>query len=142
MIRPMTEADIEAALTLWRGTEGMGLGDADAPERLAGYLQRNPGLSVVAETDGHLVGTALCGHDGRRGYLYHVAVDVGLRRCGLGRALVRACLDGLVREGISRCHLFVFGTNLAGMTFWEHSGWERRGDITLFSRDTTIGALS
>lgn len=143
VIRPMAETDIELALALWRRTEGMGLGDADSPAGLAAYLRRNPGLSVVAEVDGRLAGTALCGHDGRRGYLYHVAVDRDLRRQGLGRALVQACLDGLAAHGIRKCHLFVFSANAAGIAFWEHAGWTRRGgDITLFSRDIGTGAPS
>jgi len=139
----MTESDIGPALELWRRTEGMGLGAADSPEGLATYLQRNPGLSVVAEVGRRLAGTALCGHDGRRGYLYHVAVDNALRRQGLGRALVQACLDRLAGQGIRKCHLFVFSSNVAGMAFWERAGWTRRGgDITVFSRDIGTGTPS
>ena len=140
VIRAMTETDIEPALALWHGTEGMGLSDADSPEALAVYLRRNPGLSVVAEVDGRLAGTALCGHDGRRGYLYHVAVDRARRGRGLGRALVQACLDGLAAQGIRKCHLLVLSANAGGLAFWEHAGWTRRGaDITLFSRDIGTG---
>jgi ribosomal protein S18 acetylase RimI-like enzyme len=136
----MTEADIGSALELWARTEGMGLGDADTPEKLVVYLRRNPGLSVVAEEDGRLIGAALCGHDGRRGFLHHVAVDSTCRRRGLGRALVRACLEGLGRLGIGKCHLFVFTANATGMAFWERGGWTRRGDVVLFSTDTGAGS--
>ena len=133
--RPMTPADIEPALALWRATEGMGLTDVDVPDRLAACLQRNSGLSVVAEDGGRLVGTALCGHDGRRGYLYHVAVTKACRGQGLGQALVQACLDGLAAAGISKCHLFVFAANETGLAFWNHIGWTRRGDVAVFSRN-------
>jgi ribosomal protein S18 acetylase RimI-like enzyme len=132
----MAVADIEPALTLWRATEGMGLSEVDAPDALAAYLQRNPGLSVVAEDGGRLVGTALCGHDGRRGFLYHVAVARASRGQGLGQALVQACLDGLAGAGISKCHLFVFATNEGGIAFWNRNGWTRRGDLAVFSRNT------
>ena len=141
-IRPFTSADIPAALELWRCTEGMGLGDVDNPAALAGYLARNPGLSVVAEVGDRLVGAALCGHDGRRGYLYHVAVAAAQRGQGLGRALVQACLDGLARAGISRCHLFVFNANEDGLAFWEHQGWLRRGDLAVFSHDIEVERVS
>lgn len=137
-IRPMQAGDIPAAQELWGRTEGMGTGKADTPPALTAFLDRNPGLSVVAETDGHLVGTALCGHDGRRGMLYHVAVDTACRGQGLGRALVSACLEGLARAGIARCHLFVFNANAGGLAFWEHEGWQRRTDLTAFSHD--VGA--
>ena len=135
VLRTMTKVDIEPALALWRATEGMGLSDVDVPERLAAYLQRNPGLSVVVEDDGRLVGAALCGHDGRRGFLYHVAVAKGYRGRGLGQALVQACLDGLAGTGISKCHLFVLAANEAGQAFWNHTGWARRGDVAVFSRN-------
>lgn len=133
--RPMTPADIEPALALWQATEGMGLGDVDVPDRLAAYLQHNPGLSVVVEDGGRLLGTALCGHDGRRGYLYHVAVARACRGQGLGQALVQACLHGLAGVGITKCHLFVFATNEGGLAFWNHTGWTRRGDLAVFSRN-------
>ena len=130
----MVEADITPALALWRATEGMGLGDGDTPERLAAYLQRNPGLSVVAEESGQLVGAALCGHDGRRGFLYHVAVAKACRGHGLGQALAQACLEGLAAAGIRTCLLFVFAANESGLAFWNHTGWTQRGDVALFSR--------
>ncbi len=136
VLRPMLAADIEPALALWHATEGMGLGDVDEPEKLTAYLQRNPGLSVVAEDDGRLVGAALCGHDGRRGYLYHVAVAKACRGQGLGQALVRAGLDGLAGAGMTKCHLFVFTSNEDGIAFWNHTGWTRRGDVAVFSRST------
>jgi ribosomal protein S18 acetylase RimI-like enzyme len=135
----MAVGDIESALALWRRTEGMGLSDVDTPDRIAAYLARNPGLSVVAELDGAVVGAALCGHDGRRGYLHHVAVDKDCRRRGLGRTLVQSCLDALGREGITRCHLFVYASNAAGIAFWEHAGWRQRDDLAIFSRDIGKG---
>lgn len=135
-IRVMLASDIAAAQELWRNTEGMGLSRSDSAEGLTAFLEHNPGLSRVAMLEGRLVGTALCGHDGRRGMLYHVAVDAACRGQGLGRALVRSCLEALAAAGIGRCHLFVFNSNRGGLAFWQHEGWERRDDLTVFSCDT------
>ncbi len=134
--RAMTIDDYEAVLALWKETEGMGLSKADTRERIAQYLDRNPGLSPLAFDDsGALIGAALCGHDGRRGFLHHVAVRADCRGQGLGRALVRRCLDGLRAEGIDRCHLFVISSNQGGRAFWLSTGWFERTDLTLMSID-------
>jgi ribosomal protein S18 acetylase RimI-like enzyme len=127
--------DYDSAVSLWKSTNGIGLSSADDRDRIAQLLMRNPGLSRVVVDDGHVIATLLCGHDGRRGYLYHLVVADNYRRRGLGRRLVNACLDDLRREGILKCHLFVFGGNDAGKSFWRATGWQERLDIALFSKD-------
>lgn len=131
----MQAADIAAARRLWQAVEGVGLSAADEPAALASFLDRNPGLSFVAEADGALVGAVLCGHDGRRGYIHHLAVAPAYRRQGLGEALTDHCLHALARAGIGKCHLFVFRENAAGQTFWRITGWTERVDLALFSRE-------
>jgi len=138
-IRPMTIDDYDRVLALWDGTPGIGLGTADSREAIAGYLERNPGLSLVAEAgrDGPaVVGAVLCGHDGRRGYLYHLAVDPAARRNGVGRALVAHCMDALAALGIERCHILVFRDNGPGTAFWLAGAWVEQSKIALFSRGT------
>lgn len=133
-LRPMIVEDIPAALLLWQGLPGIGLRDADSPPALAKYLARNPGSSFVAVTDaGELVGVSLAGHDGRRGYLHHVAVKPDCRQQGLGRQLVDACLAQLKAEGIEKVHLWVKVDNISGKDFWNHIGWRERTDISLMS---------
>ena len=105
-IRPMTADDYDEVADLWRNTEGIGLDEhVDAREGIAGYLARHPGLSFVARQEGRIVGAVLCGHDGRRGYLHHLAVAAAWRRKGIGRALVEACLTGLGSVGIPKCKI-------------------------------------
>ncbi len=94
-INEMSVLHIQAALALWKQIEGMGLSSADEPGALARFIQQNAGLSYIAEEDGQLVGTCLCGCDGRRGYLYHLAVLPQYRRRGLGSALVRTVFTAL-----------------------------------------------
>jgi ribosomal protein S18 acetylase RimI-like enzyme len=130
----MTEEDIPAALHLWQESEGIGLREADSPPALARYLVRNPGCSfaVVNEAD-TLLGVALAGHDGRRGYLNHVVVAEAHRGHGLARKLVEACLAALKREGIHKVHLCVLASNADGQKFWEHLGWRERTDLRFLS---------
>ncbi|NUU60244.1 GNAT family N-acetyltransferase [Paenibacillus agri] len=135
--RAMIADDYDAAYELWVNTEGMGLNEADSREGILRFLERNPGLSqVCVHVDGSLAGTALCGHDGRRGFLYHVAVSHASRGKGAGRELVARCLDELRENGIAKCHLMVFKENQKGRQFWEELGWQYRDDIALYSRDT------
>jgi ribosomal protein S18 acetylase RimI-like enzyme len=133
-IREMNLSDYEQAYHLWSITEGIGLNDADSKDAIASYLERNPGHSFVCEANGEIIGTVLCGHDGRRGYMYHVAVSERYRNQGIGLKLVNAALERLRSAGITKCHLMVYAANESGIRFWERTGWERRNDILICSK--------
>ena len=128
-----------AALALWQNTAGVGLSDADSFEHVARFLARNPGSSFVGLDGDAVVGTILCGHDGRRGLIHHLAVHSDYRRRGLGRALVAAGLSALAQQGIQKCHLLVFRENEPGKAFWRSLGAEERLALSLFSLPTPAG---
>ena len=134
VIREMSIQDYGEVLALWRVSEGVGLSDADSEESIARYLDRNPGLSFVARDGEHLVGAVLCGHDGRRGYIHHLAVGKSHRRQGLGRALVERCLSALRRDGIGKCHIFVFADHQDTIAFWKSIGWTQRVELVMMSQ--------
>lgn len=134
-LAPFSMADYAEALALWQTAEGIGLSDVDSPEGIRSYLHRNPGMSFVARCDGALTGAVLCGHDGRRGYLHHLAVAPAWRGQGIGRGLVDGCLQALRSAGIRKCHLFVFNANPAAFSFWRHIGWTPRADLAVVSRE-------
>lgn len=134
-LRTFQPADHPAALTLWQRTEGMGLGSWDEAGPIGQFLERNPGLSVVAEADGRMVGAVLCGHDGRRGFLYHLAVDREFRGQGVGRQLVESCLARLRALGLTRCHIVAYQSNAEGRRFWQHLGFRERSELQLCSCD-------
>ena len=136
VIREMAAQDYDEVLALWRTSEGVGLSDADSEESIARYLDRNPGLSFVARDGEHLVGAILCGHDGRRGYIHHLAVSESHRRQGLGRALMERCLSALRRDGIGKCHIFVFADSQDTIAFWKSIGWTRRVELVMMSQYT------
>jgi ribosomal protein S18 acetylase RimI-like enzyme len=134
-IRPFTSADIPAVRALWATCEGLGDGPGDSETGLARFLARNPGLSPDAEKDGAIVGAALCGHDGRRGFLYRVGIAPEHRRQGIAQALVRRCLEGLKAEGLERSMLFVKTDNAGAQQFWEEMGGTWRSKLRLYSID-------
>ena len=125
----------QAVIALWEKSEGIGLSSADTQERIKFYLDRNPGSSFTAWDGEKLVGAVLCGHDGRRGYLHHLAVDPNYRKQGIGQLLSDACMTALKKEGIDKAHIFVFGSNEGGLTFWQKAGWYQRHELVLMSYD-------
>lgn len=133
-IQPMTIEHYKAILSLWQVAEGVGLSDADSQEGIARFLARNPGLSFVVYVGETLAGAVLSGHDGRRGYIHHLAVQPAYRRQGLGQALVEQCLAALAQAGIDKCHLFVFKQNEAALQFWQRTGWTERVELVIMSR--------
>jgi ribosomal protein S18 acetylase RimI-like enzyme len=120
----MTLEDYDEVLLLLRSTEWISLSDTDAREPMKLFLNRNPGLSLVARDGDELIGAILCSHDGRRGYLHHLAVDKRYRRQGIGSDLVRRCLAALAKEGIIKCNIYFLEENEAGMAFWERNGFK------------------
>jgi len=132
-IRPMTLADYDAVLALWSHTEGMCIRDADSREKIGVFLARNPGMSFVAVAEGRVIGAALGGHDGRRGFLHHVAVGRADRRGGIGKTLVDACREKMRAAGIDKCHLLVRTDNTEAVKFWEGMGWSVRRDVVFMS---------
>jgi len=135
LVREFAVDDVDRALALWRSCEGIVLREADdRREPIARYLERNPGLSFVCEVGAELAGAVLCGTDGRRGFLHHLAVLPVHRQRGLGRALALAAVEALAREGIDKCHLMVLPSNTAARAFWRRLGWEDRNDVLLMSR--------
>ncbi|MCA9270857.1 MAG: GNAT family N-acetyltransferase [Planctomycetales bacterium] len=131
-LRPMVVDDYDAVVALWRGTDG--LGGVETHEALTRYLARNPGFSQVAVCGERVVGAILCGHDGRRGYIYRLTVAHDVRRRGLGRRLVDACLEKLREECIDHVTLFILKDNAAAAMFWTELGWVERVDLRTFAK--------
>jgi N-acetylglutamate synthase len=133
----MTARDCGAVLAFWRDIRGIGLDDdCDSPAGLRRYLKRNPGLSFVACEDASIVGAVLSGHDGRRGYLHHLAVAPSHRKLGIGKALVVHCFQSLAKQHIPKCNIFLFRSNAAGRAFWLHNGWNLRQDLSVLQKNT------
>jgi ribosomal protein S18 acetylase RimI-like enzyme len=131
--REFVPGDYEAARALWAVSEGVGQGPGDTEGGVHRFLRRNRGLSFVALRDGVLVGAVLCGHDGRRGFIYHLAVAASARRSGIAKSLTRRCLAALESEGIERCQVFVRVDNSVAIDFWGEMNGRLRTDLCVFS---------
>ena len=133
MLRVMAIDDYEEVYRLWKQIHGFGIRSVDdSREGIERFLKRNPTTSVVAEEDGRIVGAILCGHDGRRGCLYHVCVDESYRRRGLGKSMVVFSMDALKKEKINKVSLIAFTKNDIGNAFWNEIGWVQRLDLNYY----------
>lgn len=131
--------DRAAMLDLWRSIPGLGVGRGDDLESLKAFMDRNPSTCLVLKKDEQLIGTVLGGFDGRRGYLYHLAVHPDYQGRGYGKMLLGQVSHELKLLGAPKIHLFSFTDNPQAAQFYEEQGWERRRDIKVFSWDTGDG---
>ncbi len=138
MIKIMTIDDYEKLFEMWQNTPNMGLRSLDdSKEGISLFLKRNPTTNFVAYDDDKLIGTILCGHDGRRGYIYHTVVLPEYRRQGIATNLVDMAVKALQEEGITRVCLNVMETNEQGKKFWIDRGWEKKDFLGFYSKAIT-----
>lgn len=132
-VRTMKIEDYPDVRALWMTIKGFAIRSTDdSCEGVARFLKRNPTTSVVAEENGEIVGAILCGHDGRRGCLYHVCVREDRRMQGIGKAMVVHCMEALKEEQISKVSLIAFTVNDIGNAFWRCIGWTKREDLNYY----------
>lgn len=133
MLRVMTAEDYDEIYALWQKISGFGIRSVDdSREGIERFLLRNPSTSVVAAEDGKIVGAILCGHDGRRGCLYHVCVDPAYRMRGIGKSMVVFAMEALKKEKINKVSLIAFTKNDIGNAFWKEIGWTKREDLNYY----------
>lgn len=133
MIRTMTAEDYQNVHDLWMTIKGFGIRSVDdSREGIENFIKRNPTTSVVAVEDGKIVGSILCGHDGRRGCFYHVCVAEQYRRRGIGKAMAVHAMNALKEEHINKVSLIAFSKNDIGNAFWNSIGWTKREDLNYY----------
>ncbi|SCY60914.1 GNAT family N-acetyltransferase [Ruminococcus sp. YE282] len=135
IIRPMTKEDYDEVYAMWQTTSKRALSNADSREQIERYLDRNACMSQVAVADGKIVGTVLAGHDGRRGFIHHMAVMPQYRRKGIGHSLANTAIEKIKAEGIDKTHIFCYQNNETGQNFWKDFGFKKRDDVFVYSFD-------
>ena len=120
MIRVMTIEDYDEVYKLWKKIRGFGIRSIDDSKEF------------VAVKEGKIVGSILCGHDGRQGSLYHVCVDEAYRRHGIGKDMVVHSMKALQEEKINKVCLIAFAQNNVGNAFWNTIGWTERLDVNYY----------
>lgn len=133
ILRPMEISDYDEIYSLWQSIEGFAIRSVDDSRGgVERFLKKNPVGSVVATCGGKIVGTILCGNDGRTGYFYHVCVEKAQRNKGIGTDMARYCTELLKGEGISKISLIAFRENGLGNSFWQGAGWREREDVNVY----------
>lgn len=137
-IRKMTVNDYNEVYTLWLNTPNMGLNNLDDSQYgIKKFLDRNPETCFIAEEDNSIIGVIISGHDGRRGFIYHVTVSAEKRNKGIASNLLDTVLVALKNEGINKVALVVFNKNLLGNSFWEKRGFSTREDLSYRNKALT-----
>ncbi len=133
IIRAMLASDYDAVYELWKTISGFALRSIDdSKSGVIKFLERNPETSVVAVCNDEIIGSVLCGHDGRTGYMYHVCVRQDMRRNGIGKEMVVRAMRKLAAEGINKVSLVAFQSNTGGNAFWKEVGWKERSDFNFY----------
>lgn len=128
--------DYPSVEKLWASMEkGVSLGRSDSPEEIQKMLAHDPGMFLVAEENGQIIGTVIGGFDGRRGLIYHLAVAASSRGRGTGSRLMDAIESRLRAKGCLRCYLLVTSDNPEGMQYHEKHGWERMNGVVPFAKN-------
>ena len=133
IIREMTSDDYDEVYEMWQITTKRALSKADERDQMERYLKHNAGMSQVAVVDGKIVGTVLAGHDGRRGFIHHMAVLPEFRRKKIGHALAQTAIQKIREQSIDKTHIFCYQNNETGQSFWRDFGFEKREDVFVYS---------
>ncbi|QAY73707.1 GNAT family acetyltransferase [Agromyces protaetiae] len=137
-IRPFAVADTEPVVALWRAS-GLVKPWNDPYRDIERKLTVQPELFLVAEASAagaaaRVVGTAMVGYDGHRGWVNYLAVDVSLRGGGLGRALMAEAERLLLERGCPKLNLQVRSTNTAVLEFYARLGYVPDEAVSLGKR--------
>ena len=126
----MTAAHYDGVRALWDETTEVSTNSTDdSREGIEKYLLRNPATSYVALCEGRVVGAILAGHDGRRGFIQHLAVLPNFRRQGIAAMLVELSMKALDADGIPKVALLAFTKNDKANAFWDKMGFTVRSDV-------------
>jgi N-acetylglutamate synthase len=133
--RNMKPRDYSQLIKLWKETPGIGISSSDDKEKIKIFLKKNNRTCFVAEDEKEIIGTILCGNDGRRGYIYHLVVSENYRNKGIASRLVEYSLEGLKSDNIDKCHLFVYETNKNAIKYYLRKDWKQRKELIILSKD-------
>ena len=130
----MDLSDVESSIDLWKNTKGLGLGNIDTVEHLSLHIKMNLKHNFIAFADNRIVGTVLGGYDGRRGYIYHLAVDENYRKRNIGRELMENCFRSFREINVEKCHMMEFKANRSAQDFNKTIGCTLRDDVVVFTK--------
>lgn len=138
-IAEFTMDDYPVVHVLWqRGDLWMRL--SDGPQATLLKLTRDPELFLVArDAGGRVVGTVMGGWDGRRAYVYHLAVLPKQRREGVADALMDELEERFRRLGALKAKTQILLDNEASRAFFAQRGYLREDDCEPWGKELVEG---
>ena len=128
--------DYEEVRNLWKGAgAGIQLRRSDDRDEILKKLQRDPDLFLVAASDEKIIGSVIGGFDGRRGLIYHLAVEQGYREQGIGSQLMDEVENRLRLKGCIKSYLLVTRENESAMRLYEKRGWQPMDSVLVYGKD-------
>lgn len=128
--------DYSAVIDLWESSgPGIHVQKSDSPEEIQKKLLRDPDLFLLAEIDGQIIGTVIGGFDGRRGIIYHLAVEARYRKKGIGALLLHQVEERLAKKGCLKAYLLVTRENTSAIEFYRNQGWDSMDNLVIFGKE-------
>lgn len=129
-------ADYQPVLELWLMMEkGVHVGRSDTPTEIEKKIARDPDLFLLAECENKIIGSVIGGYDGRRGLIYHLAVNPAFRGQGIGSRLMDEVEARLRDKGCLKCYLLVASDNYDVETYYQERGWQHMNDVHLYGKN-------
>ena len=126
-------------IDFWKSCEGIYLSDDDEYDNLEIYLKRNRKSNFIVVYENEIIGTIKSSHDGRRGYIHHLAVKKEFRKQGIARELVNKCIEIIRAGGVHKYRIFVLDSNEGALKFWKQLGFkEQIYNYRTFQMNTVI----
>ena len=132
-IRRFAETDSEAVIALWQRC-GLLRRWNDPRKDIARKLRVQPELFLVGAVDGRVVASVMAGYEGHRGWINYLAVDPGLRRGGLGKAMMAAAEKGLAELGCPKVNLQIRRGNEDVVAFYDRLGYVEDDVVSMGKR--------
>lgn len=136
LIRPYAASDQTAVVALWQACDLVRPVN-DPLKDIQRKLNTQPELFLVAELEGTIVGTAMAGYEGHRGWINYLAVSPPLQKGGLGRQLMDHAERLLRERGCPKINLQVRTSNRGVIAFYERLGFVQDDVVSLGKRLVT-----
>jgi len=135
-IKEFSTKDFTAVSQLWRRS-GFEIRPGDSKEELRRKLERDPDLFLVAEEDAKIVGAVIGAWDGRRAWIYHLAVDPRFRRKHIASKMLQEVERRMREKGVPKVNAQVFLWNAPSLNLFESLGYKKQSDLVQMGK--TLG---
>jgi ribosomal protein S18 acetylase RimI-like enzyme len=133
-IRRARPTDFDELYRLWQAA-GLKLAPRlQEKTEFESLIKLNRDSCLVALADEEIIAGVLAAFNGRRAWLYHLAVRPGWQEQGYGSALVRKAEKILKNRGATKIVLSVHISNLRTVPFYEKNGYEVKNSCVLMAK--------